>query len=66
MTTKPTHNKIFKGILCRDEEDKCNHENMGKINLTTGVGKQMKRRKQLNTKTNGRNCYILFNINTKF
>jgi hypothetical protein len=30
MTTKPEMQKIPKGILHTEEQDKCNHENMGK------------------------------------
>jgi hypothetical protein len=30
MTTKPTLQKILKGILHTEEEDKCNSENTGK------------------------------------
>jgi hypothetical protein len=33
MTTKPTLEKKLKGILHREEEEECNNENMGKINL---------------------------------
>jgi hypothetical protein len=31
---QPALQKILKGILHTEEEDKCNHENMRKINLT--------------------------------
>jgi hypothetical protein len=32
MTTKPALQKILKGILYTEKEDKCNHESMGKSN----------------------------------
>jgi hypothetical protein len=55
--------------LHTEEEDKCNHENRGKIGLTREVHMQMKDRKELSTtknlQQNGRNYYIPFNINIK-
>jgi hypothetical protein len=34
MTTKSALQKILKGILHTEEQDKFNHENMGKINIS--------------------------------
>jgi hypothetical protein len=34
MTIKPALQKMFKGVLHTEEENKYNHENMGKINTT--------------------------------
>jgi hypothetical protein len=34
MTTIPALQKIHKGIVYAKKEDKCSHENMGKLNLT--------------------------------
>jgi hypothetical protein len=42
----PQLQKILKGTLHTEKEDKCNHENMGVINLTRQVDKQMKNRKK--------------------
>jgi hypothetical protein len=39
MITKPALQKILKRIVHTEEEDKCNHEIMGKINLTRRVDK---------------------------
>jgi hypothetical protein len=37
MVTSYMMRMIFKGILYREEEDKCNYENMEKISLTRQV-----------------------------
>jgi hypothetical protein len=41
MTTKPSQQKILKGILQTEEEDKHNHHNMGKNYPHRRVDKQM-------------------------
>jgi hypothetical protein len=46
LTTKPGLKKIFKGILHTEEEDKCNHGNLGKNKLTRRPEKQMRIRKE--------------------
>jgi hypothetical protein len=39
MTTKPALQKLLKGILPTEEKDKCNQENMERINPTIQVDK---------------------------
>jgi hypothetical protein len=48
-TTKPVLQKILKGNIHTEEQDKVNHENKGKINLTRQVYKQIKNQAVLNT-----------------
>jgi hypothetical protein len=49
MTSKPALQKILKGILYREKEDKFNHKNMGKINLSRQANKQVRIREESNT-----------------
>jgi hypothetical protein len=66
MTTKPVLQKIFKGILCTKDNDRCNHDNAGNLNLTRWVEKHMSREISNTTKQqNGRNHYIPFNNNSE-
>jgi hypothetical protein len=66
MTNKPALQKIFKGILHTEEEDKCNYENMESRTLTRHVDKQMKSKKNQalqKPKKKSRNYYIPFSYN---
>jgi hypothetical protein len=42
MSTKPALQKILKGILHREDENKHNHERMGIINLKRRADKSLK------------------------
>jgi hypothetical protein len=46
MTTKTAPQKILKGILYIEEEDKHSHERQERINLTRQVDKEMRIRKE--------------------
>jgi hypothetical protein len=65
MASKPALQKVHKWIINTEKEDKCNHENMGKINLIKWINEQMKTEKNqiIKQQENDRNYYISFNNN---